>query len=74
MFTILWPIGFGFGTLMTIPSGGPEAWFFGIGWIVGTAFIWWTCLPLKRVRLNGKSLGISDFSDEIWVPCATSIR
>jgi hypothetical protein len=34
----------------------------------GSAFIWWTCMRLKRVRMDERALYISNFSTEIVVP------
>jgi hypothetical protein len=53
-------------------DGGPPdpelKWVFLFGTIAGTAFIWWSCIRLKRVRMDDKALYISNYSREIVVP------
>src|SRR5512142_460229 len=55
-------------------DGGPTdpslKWFFLVATILGTAFIWWACVRLKRVRMDTKFLYISNYSTEIVVPLA----
>ena len=51
----------------------PEAdvkWFLLFATIAGSAFIWWACVRLKRVRMDAKALYISNYSTEIVVPLA----
>jgi hypothetical protein len=71
VFTTLWSGGFALGTLVMFLSSKPEVremrWQFGAVWIVGTALIWWTCARLKRVELNGTTLIISNYRDDIRV-------
>src|SRR5881409_246355 len=43
-------------------------WFFLFATIVGGGFIWWSCIRLKRVRMDDKALDISNYSTEIAVP------
>ena len=43
-------------------------WFFLLATIVGGGFIWWSCVRLKRVRMDDKALYISNYSTEIAVP------
>jgi hypothetical protein len=38
--------------------------------LVGTGFIYWTCVRLKRVRMDSTFLYISNYSTEIVVPLA----
>ena len=78
----LWIGGFGFATvtLFFFPgfwSGASEGatnpgwkWFFLLTAIFGTISIWWSCIRLKRVRINDKALYISNYSNEITVPFA----
>jgi len=72
VFTTLWSGGFGLGTAFMFLSSKAEVremrWQFAAAWIVGTAFIWWTCARLKRVELNGTSLVISNYRDDVSVP------
>jgi hypothetical protein len=37
-------------------------------WIVGAAFILWACAGLKRVRVDSKSLYVSNYLREITIP------
>ncbi len=53
-------------------TGGPmdpdTKWFFLFATIVGGGFIWWSCIRLKRVRMDDKAFYISNYSTEIAVP------
>jgi len=78
----LWIGGFAFTTasLFLLPefwhdaSGGlpgPELkWFFLLAAVAGTLFIRWSCIRLKRVRIDDKALYISNYVTEIAVPLA----
>jgi hypothetical protein len=82
IFPIIWIGGFAAGTASLFLSpdswqggdgGHPDAdlkWFFLLATIVGTAFIWWFCIRLKRVRMDDRALYISNYSAEIIVPLA----
>lgn len=37
-------------------------------WVLGSLLIWRTCVPLKRVQLDGTTLLISDYRSTIRVP------
>lgn len=37
-------------------------------WILGSLLIWRTCVPLKRVQLDGTTLLVSDYRSTIRVP------
>ena len=39
-------------------------------WILGTAFVLWACAGLKRVRVDEKSLYVSNYRREISIPFA----
>jgi hypothetical protein len=69
--TVLWSGGFGLGTLAMFFSDKPEAhdmrWQFACAWMLGTAFLWWICARLKRVELDGSTLVISNYRDDIRV-------
>ena len=80
IFSFLWITGFGTGTTAMVfsenqfhdklgasPSSGMR-WQFLIIWIVGSFFIWWFCMRLKRIRLDDKDLYISNYFKEIRVP------
>ena len=43
-------------------------WFFLFAMLAGTAFIWWACVRLKRVRIDARALYISNYSTEMVVP------
>jgi len=82
VFPVVWIGGFAAATLSLFLSphswtgtggGLPEAsmkWFFLFATLVGTIFIWWACVRLKRVRMDGEALYISNYSTEIVVPLA----
>jgi len=46
-------------------------WLFLCIWIAGTAFILWSCVGLKRVRVDTRFLYISNYLREIAVPLST---
>jgi hypothetical protein len=80
VFPPVWIGGFALTTLSLFLSpsswhdaeGGPTdpslKWFFLVATILGTVFIWWACARLKRVRMDGRFLYISNFSTEITIP------
>lgn len=84
VFPAIWISGFGAGTLalwigaMHGRSGSqPPAemkWLFLCGWLAGSAFILWFCARLKRVRLDGAILHISNYRREIAVPLTSVDR
>ncbi len=80
LFPLLWIGGFAAVTLsLFLAPGlwhGPDAapsdpevkWVLLVATIVSIAFIWWTAVPLKRVRMDENVLYISNYSTEIVVP------
>jgi len=80
IFPTIWIVGFGLGTIAVTRSpvrspeptlfGAPIGWCFPIFWLAGSIFLTWTCFPLKRVRLDGDALLISNYVQEIRVPLA----
>lgn len=50
------------------PTPEPIKWVFLVTTLVGTALIYWSCIRLKRVSLDGSSLIISNFVTEVAVP------
>ena len=82
VFPVVWIGGFAAATLSLFlgphswtgsDGGPPEAslkWLFLFGTLVGTIFIWWACVRLKRVRMDEEALYISNYSAEIVVPLA----
>ena len=78
LFPVLWISLFGFGTLglwsgaMHGNIGAPPAdgvkWVFLAVWIAGTAFILWSGAGLKRVRVDEKSLYVSNYIREVSIP------
>jgi hypothetical protein len=68
VFPILWTSGFAVGSWQLFSSPNPGAgifWSFGVLW---SLFIWWSCVPLKRVRMDDRALYISNYRREIAVP------
>jgi hypothetical protein len=47
-----------------------QKWFFLFATIIGGTFIWWSCVRLKRVRMDNQALYISNYQREIIVPLA----
>jgi hypothetical protein len=50
------------------PAPASGAWIISFFAAVGALFIWRTCIPLKRVRMDDQALYISNFKTEITVP------
>ncbi len=77
VFPVLWIGGFGFGTAMLFRAGdrfGDRApppdmkWLFLAGLVVGSVFIYWSCVRLVRVVMTDRELRISNYRREIVVP------
>ena len=72
IFTTVWSAGFGLGTVVMflIPKQEVMAmrWQFAAVWAIGTAFLLLTCARLKRVKLDGATLVISNYRHDITVP------
>lgn len=77
IFPVMWIGGFGLGTLLLFlkehdATGKPLPehirWTFLFAWLLGSGFIWWGCGRLKRVKVDGTSLYISNYLREITVP------
>jgi hypothetical protein len=50
------------------PKFDAMRWQFAAAWAIGTAFLLWTCARLKRVKLDGATLVISNYRQDIAVP------
>ncbi len=71
IFSFGWICAFGAGTIaMWMNSGQPAAvkYLFLAVWGVGSFFSWRTCVPLKRIRVDGGNLYVSNYLKEIVVP------
>src|SRR5215831_16195136 len=68
IYTTVWSAGFGLGTVVMFLKRQPEAMQFAAVWAIGTAFLLLTCARLKRVKLDGATLVISNYRHEITVP------
>jgi len=59
-------------TALVDSSGAPAdpgmKWTFLLLTVLGTAFIWWSCIRLKRVRMDDRMMYVSNYSREIAVP------
>lgn len=70
IFPGIWSAGFGMGTLAAFLGEGPvvaDRWVFLAFWLGGSAFLWWGVGRLKRVRLDGATLVISNYRREVRV-------
>jgi hypothetical protein len=67
IFTSIWSIGFGLGTVEMIHSNSPEALQFAVLWVVGMIFLWLMAGRLKHVELTGNKLIISNYFRRIVV-------
>jgi len=80
VFPVLWIGAFTVVTVLLFAGGGgltdetgnpPDAsmkWSFLLATLLGSAFIYWTCIRLKRVELDDTALYISNYRTEIMVP------
>ena len=74
---MLWACGFGGGTIglwvgsFSAHAPPPEMkWIFLALWVVGTASLRWFLASVKKVRIDGATLYVSDYRREIAVPLA----
>lgn len=80
IFPVLWIGAFAMATILLFSGGGgftdaagnppgPSVkWMFLFATLAGGAFIYWTCIRLKRVALDEQALYISNYHTEIVVP------
>jgi hypothetical protein len=68
IFTTLWSVGFGLATVAMVLNRKPEAMMFAAAWAIGTAFLLLTGARLKRVKVDGATLVISNYRHDITVP------
>jgi hypothetical protein len=72
IFPAMWIIGVGWGAASEFAGRGDGApasrWGVLALWVAGSAFFLWFCVPLKRVRLDGNVLRVSNFRREIAAP------
>jgi len=80
VFPVLWIGGFAAGTTAMFLAGEGQydgagqpppsemKWIFLLVTLAGSAFIYWCCVRLKRVSIDGSSLVISNYLKEIVVP------
>jgi hypothetical protein len=72
VFSVVWIIGFGIGTLAMLvvpnaPHEMPKLLFF-LSWLGGSAFLFWSALRLKKVTIEGDSLRVSNYLKSISIP------
>ena len=77
---VVWITLFSMGTLLLFASpaasearagglpDGTMKWIFLVATIAGTAFMYWACIRLKRVALDGDSLLVSNYLREVRIP------
>jgi hypothetical protein len=71
LFPVLWISGFGLGSLFLwskAPADAVPPYGFFAAWLAVTAFILWTSVGLKRVRVDERRLYVSNYLREISVP------
>ena len=81
VFPPLWIGSFGAATAFlwwaTGPSKGPPVamkWLFLAMWVGGSALVWWSCVHLKRVRVDEAFLYVSNYATEVRIPLAALVR
>ena len=73
VFPAIWIPLWGFG-ILTMFSGGFDVadaatkWLFLVAWVVGCAFIYWSCIRLKEVSVDDNFLYVSNYLKEISIP------
>ena len=71
VFTTIWSGGFGLGTILMFVSRNPQSqgmgFVFATLWLVGSFFLWGICGRLKKVKLDGATILISNYRNEISV-------
>jgi hypothetical protein len=72
IFPVVWILGFGVGSAVlwskaATDTATPPFGFF-VAWIAATAFIFWTHLGLKRIRVDDRQLYVSNYLREMSVP------
>lgn len=70
---IIWITSFGIGVINSfigkdMGSDMPPKTFFLIFWILGIAFLYWICIRLKTVSVDGNFLYVSNYIKEISIP------
>src|SRR5262245_16793238 len=68
IFTTVGSAGSGLLTVAIFLNRKPEAMLFAAAWAIATAVLWLMCARLKRVKLDGATLVISNYRREITVP------
>ncbi|HWZ43614.1 MAG TPA: hypothetical protein VNW97_09050 [Candidatus Saccharimonadales bacterium] len=73
VFPIIWISGFTTGTVILFffasdPNIAFLRWIFLFITAVGVPGIWWSCMRLKRVRMDDRALYVSNYKTEIIVP------
>jgi hypothetical protein len=70
----LWIAGFGWGTLCLwfdnpVPHAPPSLrWVFLLAWLVGTAYLGWISMRLKRVQADEEAIYVSNYLSEVRIP------
>jgi hypothetical protein len=70
---VVWPLLVGLLAARGVDDqGGQPEWelfYAGGGWLTGMLIVWWTCVPLKVVRLrDGDTLMVSNYLREVGIP------
>jgi len=74
VFPVFWIGGFAIATVLLFlakagpPAAGALRWVFLFATAAGTAFIYWSCIRLKRVELDDQALTLSDYRNSFVVP------
>jgi hypothetical protein len=68
IFTTVCIAGFGFGTVGMFLNRDPDALKFAVPWVIGTVFLLLIGGRLKRVKLDGATLVISNYRHDVTVP------
>ena len=70
VFPTVWIGGFGAGTIAMWIGNAPNQmkWSFLVALGFGSLFIWWSCVRLKRVRVDRQSFYVSNYLKEIALP------
>src|SRR5437773_7765588 len=69
IFPLIWMGGFGFAVMKSMSAADPRSWLpIFVIWIVGSGFIYWSCVRLKKVSIDDQYLYVSNYLQEIAIP------
>jgi len=75
IFPAIWITGFGAGAVaVALTAAGESRWIFPSMWLVGSVWLLWFALRLRRVAIGGDTLYVSTYLREIPLPLVSISR